>query len=705
MGKIVTFVNETTNNHQKPNPLTMKFFRNIALRFDRSFSRSLFKQVIWLVGIMAVVYIVLVVLSYLKAFYVTGAPDSHGRWFDILFLLMDPGSGSSSMTSPFMALCAVVGLVVFCGMLISLISNMLERRVDSYLHGETDYKVNNHVLILGYNKSIPSLLEEIHKTYPDSFIVLMCEKDAIDVRSRIHNNVSHEIEKHLIILNGARNAEEDLKRLCLKNEVKEIYVLGEEDEAAHDAISMDCIKLLANLIPSGCHVDCHVQIDSHTMFSVLQSVDFAKEELNNASSIDFLPFNFNEIWSQKALATIPQPISNDNNQTLEYYPLYGEGITLDSKRHVHLIIVGMNEMATTLAVNAAHILHFPNYTEGDFSTCSTITFIDKDAHQAGLEFRNRYHNLFQLARWRSVTAEQCIDPEHNWVDPMQTLDPSYLYLGKKNFLDIQWEFIEGFVFDKHIQSYLDSCSGQDDEITTIALCEDDSERNAKLCLALPDTICRNANTILIRQKENPITVDLLKCLPDHSRIRTFGLMSKCYTENLISEKYGKFINACSNDENNAMGQMSFDDAKAYADSKWAQPETSILDKWSSVYSANMLFVKLRSIGLADDASVTRENIEHLMGQEDIKSGLQRAEHNRWVTERLLLGFSPLNKQEKELWDSSKEEQTKLKQRKRHRDICPNSDPEFTTSETDERINSNLWSIYHLYKLQDQGKPV
>ena len=142
----------------------MKFFKNIPLKFDRSFSRGFAKQVLWLLGIMALVYLVLVGIGYFGkglAPVASGDSKGHGLWYDVLFLLMDPGNMANWMSSPFIALCALVGLVVFCGMVISLISNVLERRVNRFLHGEANYKTADHVVILGYNQSVPSLLQTI----------------------------------------------------------------------------------------------------------------------------------------------------------------------------------------------------------------------------------------------------------------------------------------------------------------------------------------------------------------------------------------------------------------------------------------------------------------------------------------------------------------------------------------------------------------
>ena len=682
------------------------FFRNLPLRFDRSFSKGLFRQVLWLVGIMAIVYVILAGLSGISALYSPGSEDSQGKWYDILLVLIDPGSGSSSMSTPFTILCALLGLIIFSGMLISVISNVLERRVESYTKGETDYNVSNHVVVLGFNKSVPSLLNKVHEKHKDSFIILMSEQDSENIRDWIHASVEPKVEDLLIVMNGSRVSDDDLGRLRLDKGVKEIFVLGEEGEDAHDAMSLECVKRMAILMSECKDVECHVQIDSHTMYAVLQSVDFSDSTFSKSDKTDkignhlkFLPFNFNEIWSQKALATIPN----------EFVPLDGTGIMGNSQKHVHLIVVGMNEMGTALAINAAHILHFPNFKEGDFSTYSHITFIDSDACHQGQAFRNRFRHLFDVARWRQVEGIECRN-DGGWIDPIADADSKspYRHLGPVNFMDIQWEFIEGDVFDNNVQEYLVECSLHEDEITTIALCDDNSEENASFCLALPESICKKANTILVRQKETSVTIDLIQQLPGHEKIRPFGMMTECYGENLISDKYGKIVNACYSgiDIDGLLTPNRKECTEKDIDEKWLK--CSILNKWSSIYSANMLFTKLRSMGFAMMEGVTRNEIDERINQADIQDEIQRTEHNRWNTEKLLLGFSPLTKEEQDEFAPLRDQKKTMKEQKKewtekkmkHLDLCSNETLKVIDKYAvgfDNDVNSKLWVLYTMTK--------
>jgi len=191
----------------------INFFYGLGLRFDRSFSKGMFKQLVWLFGMMVIMYTLLIVLSYIHTLYTPGEEGSHGRWYDVLFVLIDPGSSSNAMSSPFVVLCAVLGLIVFSGMLISVISNVLKRRVESYLKGETNYHFSDHVVVLGFNKGQPSLINKLHDDYPNSYIVIMCNRNIEEVRDFLFANLDEEFEKVIILMNGIRNAKDDLCRL------------------------------------------------------------------------------------------------------------------------------------------------------------------------------------------------------------------------------------------------------------------------------------------------------------------------------------------------------------------------------------------------------------------------------------------------------------------------------------------------------------
>lgn len=673
-----------------------KYFKNILLYFDRSFSKGTVNQILWLLGIMLVVYVVLIILSYLHQFYSTGTDGSNGRWYDVIFTLIDPGSGTPSMSSLFTILCALLGLVFFSGMLISVISNVLERRVDSYVKGETTYnRLSDHVVVLGKNKSLPSLLRTISKDHPDSFIALMSETNSEELRDFIHANVKKDIEKKVIVMNGVRNAEDDLKRLNWKKNVKEVYILGEENEQAHDSINMECFEMIVRKIPeSAPRIKCHVELLSRTMYDVLKTVDIKGEIKNN---ISFAPFNFNEIWAQKALATMPckKMMIDDDEQKWKYLPLDDKGITIDSKKRVHLVVIGMSDMGLSLAINAAHIMHYPNFKENDNNSRSRITFIDKRALTKGYELRCRHQALFDLMQWRQIGKKEQVDTV-TWLDPMTDAELHSPYkglLGDVNFLDQQWEFVEGILSDASIVDYLDKCADDSDEILTIAFCHDSSERNAQECMMLSDNVMRKVHQVLVRQKESPTMINLLRMRPGYEKIKPFGIESECYYNEVINEKYGKLVNGCyyGLDINNA------DEVQNVWDGQ------SVANKWSSIYCANMFLTKLRFIGLDTDKSLNKQEIDDAVTIH-MEDSIIPTEHNRWNIEKLLMGFQPpRSKEDQKKWQS-KSEKKEMKRAMLHLDISSNktlmmfvadgTEPD-DVIDYDRKVNWQLSKIYEI----------
>ena len=75
----------------------------------------------------------------------------------------------------------------------------------------------------------------------------------------------------------------------------------------------------------------------------------------------------------------------------------------DDKHYVHLVVIGMTKMGVAMALEAAHLCHYPNCLTAK-APRTRITFIDENADRESGYFMNRYDVLFDLARWRYVDA-------------------------------------------------------------------------------------------------------------------------------------------------------------------------------------------------------------------------------------------------------------------------------------------------------------
>ena len=116
-----------------------------------------------------------------------------------------------------------------------------------------------------------------------------------------------------------------------------------------------------------------------------------KKVLPALRKIDLKPTWINNL--SHSIVNYLQAIMQKNNEEqryIKYCPLDGNGISSTSKDHVHLVVVGMSKMGIAMAIQAAQVAHYPNFSSGrkdedgnvlrEPSPIRTrITFIDNDA--------------------------------------------------------------------------------------------------------------------------------------------------------------------------------------------------------------------------------------------------------------------------------------------------------------------------------------
>ena len=99
--------------------------------------------------------------------------------------------------------------------------------------------------------------------------------------------------------------------------------------------------------------------------------------------IEFTPYNFYAGWAKQVFVKREyKEFDNPDAQPNKYPSVYGVGITPDDEKKVHLVFVGTTNFAVAFAMEAAHVLHFPNFHSKGVKTI--ITFIDKNADKEKL---------------------------------------------------------------------------------------------------------------------------------------------------------------------------------------------------------------------------------------------------------------------------------------------------------------------------------
>ena len=333
--------------------------------------------------------------------------ESPTLFWAIYYNFIDPGnqhmttSGSGRRAA---AAVAIIGYFLLNGLLMSMVINWFDRRRELWLKGEIRYnrffkrKNRKHYVIIGGNDIVQGIVKQLFQNNGTPYIAILTSSKTEDFRRELFSSLNEIQQQHVIIYHGNRVSQKEIEKLHLEN-AKELYIIGEntrtdDAESYHDTMNMECLKLVCKTVESATPSNqkkgklvCRVMFEYQTTFSVFQFFDINKKV---CSIIDFRPFNYYEMWAQKVL--INKEISPKNIETTfkdgGFMPLEGaDGIKEHDDNYVHLFIVGMSRIGVAMAIEAAHLCHFPNYENKKIRT--KITFIDKNAA------KELFHGAFQ----------------------------------------------------------------------------------------------------------------------------------------------------------------------------------------------------------------------------------------------------------------------------------------------------------------------
>ena len=595
---------------------------------------------------------------------VDSAQTDPSIFWSVYYHFVDPGNqhmASSSSGRGWAALIGLFGIFLLNGLMVSSIVGWIDSRKDKWLNGEVKYPRflcrRKHYVILGGNDMTLGLVRQI-LAKEDSilpYIIIQTTRDVEDFRRELFSTLSEQQQQHIIIFYGSRTSEKELENLCLQ-QAKEIYILGEQTrtdelEPYHDTINMQCLDLITQLLQGANApeelIRCYVMLEYQTSFAAFQSSSQPRiiKTHDGKELLSFIPFSLYESWVQTIL--IKGNVSISENITIKYNNIDGEGIPYDSDDIVHIIIVGMSKMGVAMAIETAHLAHFPNFVR-DNTKRTKITFIDKNAREESEFFMGRFPDLFKLCKWTDVDGK-----EHNVDAPTCN---EYKYFGQ-NFLDIEWEFREGGVESKENREYIESCFNKNNrEIVTIAICLPWPHQSLAAALYLPKMAIHKANDIWVYQPQSgELLVDINKGAEDAKyiwemtpfrKLKPFGMLSVGFDASLLENEAIWYCNDFYKAKDALVDkykQESNDESTCYWN-KWNRKnvEEAILSEielsigklwaiWSNIYQVNTIEFKMRSL----NSDFTK------LDNPDVKELFAKVEHNRWNVEKLLMGFKPL----------------------------------------------------------------
>lgn len=446
---------------------------------------------------------------------------------------VDPGhqidlKGFSNRT--LVIIVSLFGSITLGGLLISTISNIIERRVDAIRNGKAIYKnISNHYVIIGFNEITVSVIKELYKEIEKSTekprILIMSSQEAESVRHTLQSQLTKAEEAIIKIYFGNIESEEELKLLNI-DRAREVYILGEMDEYGRDSKNIGCVKKVSNLRgkpTSDELMPVYVQFDRISSYSNIQKLTLAEtffyednNDKNKKPNIYFRPFNFHENWARKlwSLYSIEEE-STPHYEPLDYCPIQisknknGE-YTVESKKFVHLVIVGFSKMGRALFLEALRICHYANYDDSiptEKRIRTIITLIDKDMDSMKNYFTTQFPYL-----------DSQID-------------------------DIQIDYRTDDICNPHMREELIKWSKDRNRMLTIAICVSDPDISLSLGLNLPTPIYDNEVRILIRQE---ILTDLSQFIDKDKRrfkhVKIFGMLNQGIQKNMLLDELPSYIN-------------------------------------------------------------------------------------------------------------------------------------------------------------------
>lgn len=651
---------------------------------------------------------------------------------------IDPGNQHMTTTPEariWVAVIAILGVFLVNGLLVSSIIGWIDIRKGKWLKGEVKYgwllRMRSHYVIIGGNDMVAGIVKQlfedsnIWKRFWKPFILIQTNRDVETFRRELFTGLTEDQQRRIIIYYGNRTSADDVADLKLQK-AKEVYILGEDTrtddiESYHDTMNMECLRLVSeavkdvtkfkeDTIMGDNRLICRVMFEYQSTFNIFQVTDIDGEK------IKFLPFNYYEMWAQKVL--VRKELGE--NASYPYLPLEGiEGIHVDDEDFVHLVVVGMSRMGLALAIEAAHLAHYPNF-ENENKKRTRITFIDSNMKQEKDFFMGRFKEMFALARHRyvhdafpGIYGNIWIFP---WLDPLvdKKCNSPYFggYLGT-DFIDVEWEFVNGPIENPYIQQYLSDAASNPHAKLTIAVCLPENSRSIAAAAYLPDDVYRSKQTLQVLVYQ-PMSNELLRQINENKRykrkLRAFGMYSEGYDSSLIelSEFIVKYVSDAYDEyqknkvENRLLkcnsscpvvGGCSLSNPAPVSPAvSVGKPKSARW--WSNKYNIYTLWTKLRCMSVYS----VKDFENHMMNI------LGRMEHNRWVVEQLLLRYRPLTEDEQanaKIVDicSSDVEKNRLKSEFAHLDICSNdklNDVDYDISKLDQDLIKVLPKAYRDY---------
>lgn len=656
-----------------------KKHKSLLLRFDRILAQDLQRQVLILVGVLFVIFLIsFFLLSISGSDWQEYCKNQHiSRWVFPLYLLIDgntfhdicSNTKVNGLTIFIACLIYITGIIIFTGMIISVMTNMIERRVENHREGRIHYLESGHYVIMGYDDMVPSFVKYIFEKDEKAFVLILTSAKIVDITEKLRKSFNGEQMKHIIINFGHRTTSESYHDIHLES-AAEIFIVGYHPNPVHDAINVECVDCICkyletqkrNLLPQ--KITCVFKdLDTYAAFKTTEIFGKVKN-----LGIEFVPYNFYTGWAKQVFVKRFHLDMDNPGVKIEYPAVFGKGIAPNDPKFVHLVFVGTTNFAVAFAMEAAHVLHFPNFNQNR-NLKTKITFIDINANKEKEEFITRNRHFFEAQN--------------------------------EDFIDVVFEFIEGNIFSASIQEDIKKWAEDEGQYLSIFLAMRDQRSNFVMGMNMPDEVYDNNIPVFIRQDRSDNFVTNLRMADDrefdyyrikdgklnsskrkarYANIYPFGMNETAYSADNKSVKRAKLINYLYETADYSTYRfqsiLSLDaipEEKIWEDADKMWQKLTVALKWSNLYNSYTIRTKLASLRAMRGLELNNKSQDTAMLSDTEVEEMAKVEHNRWNVEKLLMGYRRPHEDEDKYHAPNDEAKGKLGKNKNlfiHSDIRP-----------------------------------
>ena len=425
----------------------------------------------------------------------------------------------------------------------------------------------------------------------------------------------------------------------------EVILIENDDHAVVRRLEKELVEydLASN---NGKRLECYLILSDMTSLWLLQTVGLPKSIEEKA---DVFATTMEDLLAKTVFVKLPNIPSVF--PSLDRVPIsYGCEVT------VHLLIVGFSAQTEALAINAALVAHYPNYCRNN-QLRTRITIIDDYVFDGRDRLVQRYVHLFDNSYYRTIDL--------NDQNPRCILHRP-MYEGKRNdFVDIEWEFVNGNIRNDAVRQKLVEWSSDNHQQLTIAICHADQNRNYSEAFGLPQDIYKNEIPVLCFIEDS----DMLRIATSGGTYTSIRPTSRecCNINTLrvlksLAQRVNYVYNHCLSlaPEDPVTAPSSIDES--LLESQWRQVG-SLPKQYSNIFNAMTLGTKMHSIGHSPDDW----DAYYALTMEEINT-LTKVEHNRWSVEELILGYRPVTDKEQNIIEEDVTQKKVLRRQKIHYDL-------------------------------------